>query len=159
MFCLFSLVLLALRIVCVGTGGFSEYIGVSINQISSWRTLFLSSTQFDVLLTHNTTHHAAHASGGGRGGALCRFRRRSLRPPLPVVLANVRSLRNKTGELFHLLTFKREFRDYFISCFTESWLDSQTRQCPPPGHARFRADRSSELTDKERVCFLVNQRW
>ena len=47
-----------------------------------------------------------------RAGVLTRFRRRNLRHPLPaIVLTNVRSLKNKTGELFQLMSFKREFKD------------------------------------------------
>ena len=76
----------------------------------------------------------------------------------------MRSLKNKTDELFHLLSFKREFKDSSIWCFTETWLDPLTPDAAvtPPGHTLLRADRSSELSGKERgggICFLVNHRW
>ena len=49
-------------------------------------------------------------------------------------------------------------------CFTETWLDPLTPDAAvtPPGHTLLRADRSSELSGKERgcrICFLVNHRW
>ena len=102
---------------------------------------------------------------GKRSGALCRFRSRSLRPALPaIVLANVRSLRNKADELFNMLSFNREFKDSSVLCFTETWLDSTTpdEAVCPQSHSMFRVDRSYELTGKRRgggVCFMVNKRW
>ena len=67
-------------------------------------------------------------------------------------------------ELFHLLSFKREFKDSSILCFTETWLDPLTPDAAvtPPGHTLLRADWSSEQSGKERgggICFLVNHRW
>ena len=88
---------------------------------------------------------------GKRGGALCRLRSRSLRPALPaIVLANVRSLRNKADELFNMLSFNREFKDSSVLCFTETWLDSTTpdEAVCPQSHSMFRVDRSYELTGK-----------
>ena len=126
--------------------------------ILSWRTLF-------VVNTVRPTSHTQHASGVDTGAhCLCRFRRRSLRHHSMLLFWQMRVYRGtKTDELFHLLAFKREFRDSSILSFTETWLDSTTPDTAvPPCHALFRADRSSELTDKERgggVCFLVNQRW
>ena len=102
--------------------------------------------------------------GYKRGGALCRFRSRSLRPALPaIVLANVRSLRNKADELFNMLSFNREFKDSSVRGFTKTWLDSTTpdEAVCPQSHSMFRVDRSYELTGKRRgggVCFMVNKR-
>ena len=137
-----------------------------------YRPNFSSENVFPVINSSRPTSEIHHATlrrarkRGRRGWALCRFRRRVSRPPLPVpiVLANVRSLKNKTDELFHLLSFKREFKDSSILCFTETWLDSLTPDAAvtPPGHTLLRADRSSELSGKERgggICFLVNHRW
>eukprot|EP00745_Piridium_sociabile_P039523 TRINITY_DN74063_c0_g1_i7.p1 TRINITY_DN74063_c0_g1~~TRINITY_DN74063_c0_g1_i7.p1 ORF type:complete len:205 (-),score=14.26 TRINITY_DN74063_c0_g1_i7:424-1038(-) len=110
-------------------------------------------------------HRRLTRKRGRRAGALVRFRRRSLRPPLPaIVLANVQSVRNKTDELFYLLGFKREFKDASVVCLTETWLEPSIPDSaiPPPGYSLLKADRSRELSGEERdggVCFMINQRW
>ena len=109
--------------------------------------------------------HRRSRKRGRRAGVLTRFRRRNLRPPLPaIVLTNARSLKNKTDELFQLMSFKREFKDASVLCITETWLDPLTPDIAvtAPGHTLFRADRCPVLSQKEKgggVCFLVNQRW
>ena len=138
---------------------FVEYLGFHVQWISTKFCLeghFSSCQHGSTYFSHATQHTTPHTEAGRREGTLCRFRQCSLRSPLPaIVLANVRSLRNKTDELFHLLTFKGELRDSSILCFTETSLDSMTPDAavPTPRHALFRADRSSELTDKERCVF------
>ena len=89
---------------------------------------------------------------GRRAGVLTRFRLRSLRPPLPAtVLTNARSLKNKTDELFQLMSFKREFKDASVLCITETWLDPLTPDIvTAPGHTLFRADRCPVLSQKEK---------
>ena len=109
--------------------------------------------------------HRSSRKRGRREGVLTRFRRRNLRPPLPaIVLTNARSLKNKTDELFQLMSFKREFKDASVLCITETWLDPLTPDTAvtAPGHILFSADRCPVLSQKEKgggVCFLVNHRW
>ena len=73
---------------------------------------------------------------GRCGGALGRLGRRAHRLPLPaIVLSNVRSLNNKTDELFNLLCTRRELRDSSVLYFTETWLrldkpDVAINYCP-----------------------------
>ena len=138
---------------------------------NDYRSNFASENVFPVINSTRPTSEIHHATlhrackRGRRGGALCRFRRRGSRPPLPaIVLANVSTLKSKTDELFHLLFFKREFKDSSILCFIETWLDPLTPDAAdtPPGHTLLRADRSIELSGMERgggICFLVNHRW
>ena len=115
-------------------------------------------------LVHAVVGHSPRRRGR-RSGALVRFRRRAHRPPLPaIVLSNVRSLNNKTDELFHLLNFKRELRDSSVLCFTETWLkpDMPNAAVTPPGFTVCRLDRVAELSGKREgggVCFMINNRW
>ena len=61
---------------------------------------------------------------GRRGGARTRLRKRPFRPPLPsMVLANVRSLRNKIDLLHAKCQVERAFRDACIIALIETWLD------------------------------------
>ena len=77
---------------------------------------------------------------GRRGGAVLRLLRRNVRPPLPsMFLSNVRSLCNKTDEFPCILQTKRDYKDYSILCFTETWLDatipdSAVHPPPPQSH-------------------------
>ena len=102
---------------------------------------------------------------GCRGGALVRLRKRMSRAPLPsIMLANVRSLRNKMDELIGHIDAKRDYRDCNVFSFTETWLDSSTPDTvvSAPGFALFRADRDFENVHKTRgggVCFMVNEAW
>ena len=113
-----------------------------------------------------TSHSHRHTRRRGRrAGALVKFRRRDLRPPLPCVfLSNVRSLKNKADELFFLIQSNGDFKDCSAFCFTETWLDPSIPDpaVQPPGYTLFRADRSPDLSNKSRgggISFLVNQRW
>ena len=103
---------------------------------------------------------------GKRAGALVRFRRRISRPPLPsIFLSNLRSINNKTDELFYLISNFRDYRDCSIFCFTETWLENDTPNSSmcPDGFVPHRLDRSNELAEKEGsgggICFLINDRW
>ena len=111
-----------------------------------YRPNFVSENVFPIINSTRPTSEIHHAmlyrtcKRGRRGGALCRFRLCGSRPPLPaIVLANVRSLKNQTDELFHLLSFKREFKDSSILCFTETWLDPLTLCLEPTDQANYRA--------------------
>ena len=94
-----------------------------------------------------------------------RLRRRHLRPPLPsMFLSNVRSLRNKADEFLCNQQTKRDYKDCFIFCFTDTWLDATIPDSAvqPPGLTIYRSDRSRDENRKARgggVCILVNDRW
>ena len=113
----------------------------------------------------NTTQLISVHENGVGVRVLTRFRRGNLRPPLPaIVLTNARLLKNKTDELFQLMSFKREFKDASLLCITDTWLDPLTPDTAvtAPGHTLFRADRCPVLSTEGEgggVCFLVNQRW
>lgn len=63
---------------------------------------------------------------GRRGGVRTRLRRRPFRPPLPsIILANVRSLRNKIDLLHAKCTMERGYRDACLITLTETWLDEE----------------------------------
>ena len=112
-----------------------------------------------------TSHSHRHTRRRGRrAGALVKFPRRNLRPPLPCVfLSNVCSLKNKADERFFLIQSNRDFKDCSF-CFMETWLDPSIPDSAvqPPGYTLFRADRLPDLSNKSRgggISFLVNQRW
>lgn len=115
--------------------------------------------------TGEAKHRRSIRKRGRRGGVLVRFRRRAHRPPLPaIILANVRSINNKTDELFNLLAFNREFKESSVLCLTETWLkqDKPDALVTPPGFTIHRKDRSQEQTGKSEgggVCVMVNHRW
>ena len=61
---------------------------------------------------------------GKRGGVLARLRLRTTCPTLPsIILAKVRSLRNKVDELNAHIEAKRDMRDCCAYFVTEIWLD------------------------------------
>ena len=78
---------------------------------------------------------------GKRGGILARLRRRKTKAPLPsIMLANVRSLRYKMGELIGLMHSMQDYRDCNAYFITETWLNSSipdTAVVKPPGFALF----------------------
>ena len=39
-----------------------------------------------------------------------------------IVMGHVRSLGNKTNELAALIKTQREYREFSVMCFTETWL-------------------------------------
>ena len=113
----------------------------------------------------DSNHRRMKRKRGKRSGVLVRFRQRAHRPPLPaIVLSNVHSLNNKTDELFHLVSSKREFRDASVLCLTETWLKPEKPDSivTPKGFTIHRGDRNLVLAEKEDgggVCFMINDRW
>ncbi|PIK46328.1 hypothetical protein BSL78_16816 [Apostichopus japonicus] len=102
---------------------------------------------------------------GRRGGKLVKLRRRQYNAPvLRVILANVQSLYNKTGELFSRIANLRDYSDCNVFCLTETWLTSDHPDCilQPPGFTIYRHDRDRQITGKSQgggVCFLINKKW
>ena len=83
-------------------------------------------------------------------------------PPPPLVNSSPTSAHsNKGDELFFLVQSNGDFKDCSVFCFTETWLDPAIRDpaVQPPGYTLFRADRSSDLSNKSRrgecVCVCV----
>jgi hypothetical protein len=91
---------------------------------------------------------------GKRGGVKQRTRKLLSRNriPLPsVILANVRSLRNKIEELRANVLHLRDYRDACLMAFTETWLtesDSDSALDISGFGAPLRLDRDSEVTHK-----------
>ena len=103
---------------------------------------------------------------GKKGGVRHRLRKRSTRPPLPsVILANVRSLRNKHNKLIACTKYLHEYREASLLCITESWLDDTIDDsclAIDGFSGPFRLDRSPELSEKEHgggVCVYVSNKW
>ena len=93
-------------------------------------------------LTSHTHRHTRRR--GRRAGALIKFRRHNLRPPLPCTfLSNVRSLKNNADELFFLIQSNGDFKDCSAFCFTETWLDPSI----PDSAVKRLATHSSERID------------
>ncbi len=93
-------------------------------------------------------------------------RERGKHQPLPsVILANVRSIRNKTDELQANVTYMYEYRTAAILAFMETWLssnDSDGSLYVDGFGTPTRLDRDSQLTGKKHgsgVCLYVNKRW
>ncbi|GFR88746.1 endonuclease domain of the non-LTR retrotransposon LINE-1 [Elysia marginata] len=60
---------------------------------------------------------------GRKGGIKVKHQRRGFKPFLPcVVTGNVRSLQNKTDELYSLCRFNANYRQASIITLTETWL-------------------------------------
>lgn len=101
---------------------------------------------------------------GKRGGIRSRIRRRPFKPPLPsIILANVRSLRNKMDMLRARCRLERAFRDICIIALTETWLDGSIsdNEVTLGGFNIIRSDRTAQ-SGKMRgggVCFYINDRW
>ena len=116
---------MSLAVLAANTAALNRYecehlLNILDSMHKDYRSNFASENVFPVINSTRPTSEI-HATlqrackRGRRGGALCRFRRHGSRPPLPaIVLANVRSLKNKTDDLFHLLSFKCEFKDSSI---------------------------------------------
>ena len=102
---------------------------------------------------------------GKRGGVLARLRQRTTRPALPsIILANVRSLRNKMDELSGHIEAKRDLRDCCAYFITETWLDDSIPDAAMTlqGFTIFRSDRLFTEVNKTKggnVCFFVNNQW
>lgn len=101
---------------------------------------------------------------GRQGGVRCRLRRRPYRPPLPsIILANVRSLRNKMDLLHAKCLMGSSFREACVLALCETWLDGSfpDSEVSLDGFRIIRANRS-EHSGKVRgrgVCMFVNSCW
>lgn len=105
--------------------------------------------------------------GSKKGGVRARLKRETHKQrALPsVILANVRSLRNKLDELQACVKHMHEYRTASVLAFTESWLNNSDENImlhidgfSPP----LRLDRDSERTGKQHgggVCLYVNNSW
>ena len=101
---------------------------------------------------------------GKQGGIQSRIRRRPFKPPLPsIILANIRSLRNKMDMLHARCRLERAFRDICIIALTETWLDGSIsdNEVTLDGFTIIRSDRTvqSGKTRGGGVCFYINDRW
>ncbi|KAL0168321.1 hypothetical protein M9458_036543, partial [Cirrhinus mrigala] len=101
---------------------------------------------------------------GRRGGVRTRLRKRPFRPPLPsIILANVRSLRNKMDLLHAKCSMERGYKDACIIVLTETWLDEEVPESEVSldHFTILRADRTHP-SGKVRgggICIYVNNRW
>ena len=81
-----------------------------------------------------------------------RLRKRKYNPPLPsILLANVRSLRNKIDELHVNTKYLTEYRDSCLLCFSETWLTdniSNNALQVDGFYGPFRTDRDHDVTGK-----------
>lgn len=102
---------------------------------------------------------------GSRGGLTVKLKANPCRTPLPsILLANVRSLKNKVDYLKLDLTTNREMRDCCVIILTETWLNSSIPDdaVSMEGLTTFRSDRSCTLSGKTRgggVCIYNNNSW
>ena len=93
-----------------------------------------------------------------------RFRRRKYNPPLPsIVLGNTQSLRNKLDELKACTSYRYEFRDSCLMCFSETWFNdtNTTFDTSIDGFSSERLDRTAESGKSigGDVCIYVNKNW
>ena len=100
---------------------------------------------------------------GCRVGLAAKLKAKRFRSSLPsILLANVRSLKNKLDYLKLDLSTKRENRDCYVLIFTETWLNSSVPDFANSleGLTKLRADRSCALTGESRgggVCLHEKQ--
>ncbi|KAM3624257.1 uncharacterized protein V6R79_021176 [Siganus canaliculatus] len=105
--------------------------------------------------------------GKKKGGLRARMKRENWKQrALPaIILANVRSLRNKTDELQVNANHFHEYRRASILAFTETWLskdDDNSAMHIDGFGSPIRLDRDGVVTGKQHgggVCFYVNPRW
>ena len=101
---------------------------------------------------------------GKKGGIRQRLKRRGSRPPLPlIVLANVRSIRNKMDEISAHVRYDSIFRGCSIMCFTETWLDADDNDnfITIDGFSCVRGDRTAESGKKKGggLCVYINTKY
>ena len=101
---------------------------------------------------------------GKKGGIRQRLKRRGFRPPLPsIILANVRSIRNKLDEVSARVRYDYVFRESCIICFTETWLaaDDNEHFTFIEGFSCVRSDRTDESkkTKGGGLCIYINERY
>ena len=117
----------------------------------------------------DTAHHKKKVTRRGKkkAGVRARLKRGKVKHrTLPsVILANVRSLRNKTDELQANINHMYEYRTASILAFIETWLnenDSNDALHIDGFGSPIRLDRDSVLTGKHHgggVCIYVNSHW
>ena len=91
-----------------------------------------------------------------------RIRRRVANLPLPsVLLANVKSLKNKWDELKSQISYQRDIQNCSILCFTELWLNNDIKNIQLAGYTLYRQDRTaaSRKTLGGGLCIFVNNNW
>ncbi len=95
---------------------------------------------------------------GKRAGVLVRLRRRALRPPPTILLANVQSLDNNLCELRARNSYQRETRDCCVICLTETWMSAMVPDSAIEltGFSVHHSDRTKELTGKAEVGAFVS---
>ena len=82
-----------------------------------------------------------------------------------VLLANIRSLRNKINGLDSCVKYLFEYKESCLLCFTETWLNSSVDDncLALPGFGLLlRLDRDSDNTGKSTgggICIHINSRW
>lgn len=116
---------------------------------------------------HNNRKKVTRRGRKKKGGIKARLRRgESKHRALPsVILANVRSLRNKTDELQANVFHMYEYRTASILAFTETWLtgsDNSDSMHIDGFGSPVRLDRDTEPTGKHHgggVCLYINPRW
>ncbi|KAI2652653.1 RNA-directed DNA polymerase from mobile element jockey [Labeo rohita] len=89
-------------------------------------------------------------------GALVKFRQRGFRTPLPsILLANLRSLANKSDELQLLTRTNKDFLNSAALCFMETWLNGTIPDSAlhVTGFQLIRADRVTESSGKREAHF------
>lgn len=116
---------------------------------------------------HNNRKKVTRRGRKKKGGIKAKLRRGGNKHrALPsVILANVRSLRNKTDELQANVYHMYEYRTASILAFTETWLtgsDNSDSMYIDGFGSPVRLDRDTELTGKHHgggVCLHINPRW
>ena len=114
--CAILSVLLFERTVCVYTYDRKDLLHILQAVTCEYRPkllYFCDDLSRDNTQTHTKGHtfqrnstHSRSRKRGRRAGVLTQFQRRSLCPPLPaIVLTNAQLLKNKTDELFQLMSF------------------------------------------------------
>ncbi|KAJ8020889.1 hypothetical protein HOLleu_40600 [Holothuria leucospilota] len=102
---------------------------------------------------------------GKAGGIKKRLKRHKFKPFLPsIIMGNVQSLNNKTGELHGNVRCLQEFKNISLMSFTETWLtEVMPDECLNiEGFKLLRGDRNFDLAEKQKgrgVCLYVNERW
>ncbi|GFS00736.1 endonuclease domain of the non-LTR retrotransposon LINE-1 [Elysia marginata] len=99
---------------------------------------------------------------GRKGGVKAKHQRRGFRPFLScVITGNVRSLHNKTDELYSLCRFNSNYRHALIITVTETWLNENipSSVCDLDNFTLIRHDRQG-IQGKERgggMCTFCQQ--
>lgn len=118
---------------------------------------------------YNFTHSKSKETRRGlkKGGVKARLRREKFKQRAlpPIILANVRSLRNKLDELQACVNHQFEYRTASILALTETWLndnDDDSSLHIDGFSSPIRLDRNRECTGKQHgggVCIYVNNSW